>query len=183
MDFEIVKRLGVQDPLHKMSQQLSMVVRYAMRNPTGKVSLRKELEYLKAYLEIQKLRFGIHSIIYFEVDNSVQDDEVFRLLLQPLVENCFEHGIRSENDSLIIKIKIYDKGDKIYFAVLDNGKGMGKEEVSELLRKINSISDNIGLANVNHRLLLHYGEKSALKIQSRKNKGTVIHFVVPKNNY
>lgn len=181
MDFEIIKNMGNRSVLHKMTQQLSLVVKYALTDPTKEVTLRKEMEYLKAYLEIQKVRFGRKAITYFEVDDEVMGCEVFRLLLQPMVENCFEHGLKSDEEGIVIKLKIYDKDSSIYFAVLDNGKGMGKKEVDELLEKINAkTSKNIGLTNLNRRLILHYGKNSALKIQSRKNRGTVIHFTIPK---
>lgn len=182
MDFEIIKKLGIQSVLHKMTQQLSLVVKYALTDPTSKVSLGKELEYLKSYLEIQKVRFGKNAITYFEVDESVLGEEVFRLLLQPMVENCFEHGMRSDEEPIVIKLKIFDKGDYIYFAVLDDGKGMDKKEVEELTERINNkTSRNIGLTNLNRRLILHYGKVSALYIQSRINRGMIIHFIIPKN--
>lgn len=182
MDFEIIKNLGIQSVLHKMTQQLSLVVKYALTDPTLKVSLGKELEYLKSYLEIQKVRFGKNAIIYFEVDENVLGQEVFRLLLQPMVENCFEHGMSSDGRPIVIKLKIFDKKDYIYFAVLDNGKGMDKKEVNELIERINNkTSRNIGLTNLNRRLILHYGKDSALHIQSRVNCGMVIHFIIHKN--
>ena len=157
MDFEIIKKLGIQSVLHKMTQQLSLVVKYALTNPTEKVSLGKELEYLKSYLEIQKVRFGKNAITYFEVDESILNCEVFRLLLQPMVENCFEHGMRSDEEPIVIKLKIFDKGKYIYFAVLDDGKGMDKKEVEKLIDRINNkTSRNIGLTNLNRRLILHY---------------------------
>lgn len=182
MDFEIIKKLGIQSVLHKMTQQLSLVVKYALTNPTEKVSLGKELEYLKSYLEIQKVRFGKNAITYFEVDESILNCEVFRLLLQPMVENCFEHGMRSDEEPIVIKLKIFDKGKYIYFAVLDDGKGMDKKEVEKLIDRINNkTSRNIGLTNLNRRLILHYGRESALHIQSRENRGMVIHFTIPKD--
>lgn len=181
MDFEIIKCIGVQSVLHKMTQQLSLVVKYALTDPTKEVSLKKELEYLKSYLEIQRVRFDKNAITYFEVDENVLQFEVFRLLLQPMIENCFEHGMRSENEHIVIKLKIFDRGNYIQFAVLDNGKGMDKEGVRRLLERINNKSSrNIGLTNLNRRLILHYGTDSALKIQSRLNTGMVLHFKIPK---
>lgn len=182
MDFEIIKKLGIQSVLHKMTQQLSQVVKYALTNPTEKVSLGKELAYLKAYLEIQKVRFGKNAITYFEVDECILNCEVFRLLLQPMVENCFEHGMRSDEEPIVIKLKIFDKKKYIYFAVLDDGKGMDKKDVEKLINRINNkTSRNIGLTNLNRRLILHYGQGSALRIQSRENRGMVIHFTIPKD--
>lgn len=181
MDFEIIRNLGPQSNAHNMIQQLSKVVKYAFTEPTEEVTLKEELAYLKAYLEIQKVRFSGNAITYFEVDDTVLEQKVFRLLLQPMLENCFEHGMRSGEDHIVIKIKIYDKGETLYFAVIDNGIGMSKPELENLYIKINNAkSKNIGLTNLNRRLILHYGENSKLIIQSKEEKGTIIHFTIPK---
>ena len=129
------------------------------------------------------MRFEGGGIIYFEVDETILETKVFRLILQPMLENCFEHGMRIEKQHLLIKVKIFDQGDYIHFAVVDNGRGMSREEISELYMKINNKeSKNIGLTNLNRRLLLHYGKESALKIQSKEGQGTIISFKVPKQN-
>lgn len=183
MDFEILRNLGPESTLHRMTRQLSQVVKYALTNPTEPVTLREELDYLKAYLQIQEIRFRNKGITYFEIDDSILDCKVFRLLLQPMLENCFEHGVRGAEEHLLIKIKAYDRGENISFAVLDNGNGMSRDEVKELYEKINSrTSKNIGLTNLNRRLILHYGEDSHLMIQSRKEKGTIISFRIPKQS-
>lgn len=183
MDFEIIRNIGVKSVLHKMTQQLSKIVKYALNNPTEEVTLREELDYLRDYLEIQKVRFNNNSITYFEVDESVLDNKVFRLLLQPILENCFEHGLRSNSKNIVIKIKIYDRIESISIAVIDNGIGMSKESLEKLNSKINNKdSKNIGLTNLNQRLILHYGLKSRLIIKSKENMGTIVCFSVPKRN-
>lgn len=186
MDFEILKNLGSQSSLHKITLQFSKVVKYALEDPSKKVTLNEELDQLKAYLEIQRVRFGNDIITYFETDESILGHEVFRLILQPLVENCFEHGMSDDSTNIVVKIKIFDRENEIFFAVVDNGKGMSKNKLDELKRNvfenIDKSSKNIGLRNVNHRLLLHYGEHSRLKIRSKNGWGTVVSFIVPKCN-
>ncbi len=181
MDFEIIRKVGMDSVPHRMIQQLSRVVKYALSNPTEPVSLKMEIDYLKAYLEIQEYRFHNRGITYFEIDETILSCQVFRLLLQPMLENCFMHGMGAEQGHMVVKIKAFDRGDQISFAVVDNGVGMERREVEELYRKINDKkSRNIGLTNLNRRLILHYGERSRLRIQSRKGKGTIIQFWVPK---
>lgn len=181
MDFEVLRNLGTESTLHKMTHQLSQVVKYALTNPIELVTLREELDYLKAYLQIQEIRFHNNSITYFEIDDSLLQCKVFRLLLQPMLENCFKHADRGEEHHLLIKIKAYDRGDAVSFTVIDNGRGMDRTEVEELYEKINNMkSKSVGLTNLNRRLILHYGEESHLRIQSRKNRGTIISTRIPK---
>ena len=181
LDFEAIKQHGMNSELHRMIQLLSLVIKYAFSEPTTPVTLQMELDYLKAYIEIQNIRFDSNVITYFEVDDSVLDFKVFRLILQPLLENCFEHGIDEGKERMAVKVKIYDRGDRISFAVLDNGKGVSGEELEEIYKKINSkTSRNIGLTNLNRRLILRYGKEHRLKIRSKKGFGTVVYFDIPK---
>lgn len=183
MDIDIVRNIGMKSTSHKMIQELSKVVKYALTNPTEEVTLREELDYLKSYLEIQKVRFHNSVITYFDVDEALLDNTVFRLLLQPMLENCFVHGMKNNKGHLIIKLKIFNRNDAMHFTLIDNGVGVNKDELCELKQRIwNLQSKNIGLTNVNHRLILHYGPQSGLKIQSRQNMGTVIRFIIPKSD-
>lgn len=183
LDFEAIKKLGNQAELHHMIQLLAFVVKYALSEPTAPVTLREELDYLKSYIEIQNIRFNRDVITYFEVDDEILDCKVFRMILQPVLENCFEHGVDTEKERIVVKVKIYDRGDHISFAVLDNGRGVSKEDIGEIYRKINSrTSRNIGLTNLNRRLILRYGAKYALKIQGKEGFGTIVSFNIPKES-
>ncbi|MGB8455095.1 MAG: histidine kinase [Anaerocolumna sp.] len=180
MDLEVLKEKGGQSTLHTMIQELSRIIKYALTNPTEPVTLREELDYLKAYLQIQEIRFNNSIITYFEIDEVLFDYPVFRLMLQPMVENSVNHGVKSVEQRCCIKIKGYRRRDEICFAVLDNGCGMTKDETSELYTKINDPSSkNIGLTNLNRRLVLHYGERSKIYIRSKKDMGTGIYFRIP----
>ncbi len=182
MDFDVISQMGRTSPVHRMIQQLSYVVKYALSEPMEKVTIRIEIDYLKAYLEIQNIRFDNRGIIYFEVDDTVWDLQVFRLLLQPVLENCFEHGMYGDGRRIHIKVKLFDRGDHLAVSVIDNGKGMSKEECQEVRERIrNANSKSIGLVNLNRRLILHYGDASALQVLSKKNEGTVIRFRIPMN--
>ena len=181
MDFDVIREMGRESQIHRMIGRLSDVVKYALSDPMEPVTIRTEIDYLKSYLDIQNIRFDNAGIIYFEVDDSVWEIQVFRLLLQPLLENCFEHGLHQDGRRIVIKVKLFDRGDHIAVSVTDNGKGMTKDERDELISRINSKSaKSIGLVNLNRRLILHYGEESALRIMSKKDMGTVVCFSIPK---
>ena len=102
-------------------EYLSDILKYALADATETISLREELLYLKKYVAIQKFRFGEKFIIYYEVDEELMDLRVFRLMLQPLVENSILHGVRYKEDRGYIKVQIFCRGGKVYFRVVDNG--------------------------------------------------------------
>ena len=103
-----------------------------------------------------------------------------RLILQPLIENSLYHGIKPLEGTGFIKLKIFLRREFLHFSVIDTGVGMTKQEVKDLLLKINQAkSERIGLTNVNNRLIMQYGEDSKLRILSKKGMGTCISFRIP----
>ena len=163
-------------------EYLSDILKYALADATETISLREELLYLKKYVAIQKFRFGEKFIIYYEVDEELMDLRVFRLMLQPLVENSILHGVRYKEDRGYIKVQIFCRGGKVYFRVVDNGVGMDKAETKRLRDSMKEINvHHIGLANVNSRLKLHFGDESGIRIRSKKGMGCVMEFCLPES--
>lgn len=165
-------------------EELSDILKYALGNSNQKVSFAREIQYLKKYVNIQKLRFGDKFILYYEVDEELMDFQVFRLLLQPIVENSILHGVRYREKGYI-KVKIhYSRTEpKVVISVIDSGIGMTKEELQMQRQNIKDYNPNhVGLANVNCRLKLYYGEEAQLHIYSKKDMGTVIRFCLPRES-
>ena len=103
-----------------------------------------------------------------------------RLILQPLIENSLYHGIKPLNGSGFIKLRIVKRQGQLIFSVIDSGVGMDRQAVKALYQKIdNPGSENIGLTNVNSRLVMKYGPKAHLKINSKIGMGTCISFRIP----
>ena len=166
----------------KMTENLADILKYALSDPLKPITLREEIDYLKKYVEIQKQRFGDAFIIYYEIDDDLEDFKVFRLMLQPIIENSISHGIRPSGKKGYIKLKVFKRNGNVIFRVFDTGIGMDKEELSRLNDQIKSQNYyNVGLSNVNNRLLLYFGENSALNIVSRPQRGTVVEFAIPED--
>lgn len=176
-----IKHLGVgAEQASKMIDNLSDILKYALSSPMNMISLREEVEYLKKYVAIQQQRFGKEFIVYYEIEDELWDAKVFRLMLQPLVENSILHGIRHISRQGYIKLKAFHRGDLIYFYVIDNGSGIEKNKLQKLNDSMKQINvEHIGLSNVNSRLKLYYGENAGIHVQSKEDWGCIVRFWLP----
>lgn len=148
-------------------------------NSEEAVPLSHELELVRAYLYIEKARFGPRLAVIWDIDPQLS---LFipPLTVQPLVENAVKHGLLSRIQGGTVQIIIRREEDGTRFEVRDNGKGMTPEEVQSLLQPHSTSepsSGGIGLKNTNRRLLQRYGR--GLQIESQLGQGTVMSFVIP----
>lgn len=163
---------------------VSDILKYSLTDPQKSVSLREELDYLKKYVEVQHYRFGDRFIAYYEVDEEAMDAEVFRLMLQPVVENALLHAMQGLSRRGYLKVRVRLLGETMDLHVIDNGTGMTPEELAALRTRIaDRNSRSIGLTNLDRRLRLRYPGQSGLRICSVKNLGTSVSFRIPYKKY
>lgn len=153
------------------------------------VSLEQELEHIKSYVAIEEARFRDKVEIQLRIEKNILQDQVPKLLLQPLVENALKHGIlpQKEGGLVIIEAKqIIEEGlKKIQLSISDNGVGieMGKLEQLKNKEYISPISRHgIGLANVHERVNVIYGKLGSFQLESKPNDGTKITIKIPMKN-
>lgn len=179
LDME-ARRADIGGHMSRIIQDVSEILKYSLSSPQQPVALREELSYLKKYVEVQRYRFGDNFIIYYEVEEELMGASVFRLMLQPVVENSLLHGIRGLQTRGYMKVRVHRAGQLLDLRVIDNGIGMTRQELLTLREHINdNQSRSIGLTNLNRRLILRYGESSALCIRSHKGLGTSVSFRIP----
>lgn len=172
---------GHQEDVVRMTSYLSDILKYALSDPLQPISLQEEIGYLKKYVAIQHMRFGEQFILYYEVEEELSELPVFRLMLQPIIENSILHGIRDKGEKGYIKLTVCRRGEAIRFRVFDTGAGMNKERLERLRQEINEFNvRNIGLANVNNRLKLYFGETAGLQIRSLEGRGTIVEFLLDR---
>ena len=165
-------------------KKLGKFMRRCLEFKDGEVTLRSELEFTNGYLELQAARFGdrVSYSIYSEVS---KDYMILPLVIQPVVENAFVHGIESCKDNGHIDIKVYYSGENVLIDVKDNGSGMNDEKLRELEAKLRrndtSSGKSIGLTNVNKRIKMYHGEQYGLTIKTKEGEGTVIRITLPRN--
>lgn len=147
------------------------------------ISIREEEQHISSYLEIQEMRY--HDILEYniEIDPAIYEYEILKLTLQPIVENALYHGIKRKRAKGFIHIKGERNGDDIRFLIGDDGAGMEQEELEELRREIGrpckETERGFGLANVNERIRMYFGEEYGLSIVSEKGEGTIVEIRIP----
>ena len=147
------------------------------------ITLREEMNTVKDYLLIQQERFGDKISAEYFVEEDAYSCMVPNFILQPVIENAIIHGLEPKIEKGKVSINISIQDEFLTFLVEDNGVGMDETEILDLYKKCreNNTKQSIGLKNVYRRLLLCYGESSMLKIESNKEQGTRISFLIPRN--
>jgi ligand-binding sensor protein len=184
---------GIED-IQRMTFALGKLLRYSLDHEQTIVSVRKELETVENYLVIQKFRYSEKFSFYINIETEVLDFRLPKLLLQPLVENAIQHGLEPKSLAGNIWINGWMEGDdQAVIEVADDGVGMSEDFQTKLMESLfNTQKENevkietdsrrqIGLENVNKRLVYNFGADSALKIKSRIDEGTVIRFRIPRS--
>ncbi|MCL2053128.1 MAG: sensor histidine kinase [Oscillospiraceae bacterium] len=164
-------------------KRLGKFMRRCLEVKDSMVALESELEFTNGYLEIQKARFGerVKYSLYCEVDKNYK---ILPLIIQPIVENAFVHGVEGVKSGGHISIRVYYKQDSVLIDVIDNGCGMSAEKLSALQAKLTendtSSGRSIGLTNVNKRVKMYHGEDCGLTVSSAAGKGTTVRLVLPR---
>ncbi|QJD88376.1 hybrid sensor histidine kinase/response regulator [Cohnella herbarum] len=140
------------------------------------VELSHELALVEAYLHIEQERFEDRLSVVWEVESDIRL-YIPPLSLQPLVENAVKHGLLSRNKGGTLQIRITRQDDSTLIEVTDDGKGMDRDQVAQLLNPTLKGKGGIGLSNTNRRLMQLYGH--GLSIRSQPNEGTTVSFVIP----
>lgn len=170
-DYEVVEIIMI----------LSRLMRNSLERQRDEVLISEDLKFIEMYLRIQKLRFE-DRIQYQIIDETTQNYAILPLLIQPLIENAFVHGMEHVARPVSIEIRIKEKGDHISIEVSDNGAGMTEEKLKEIRALIASDTKSnwIGLNNIQQRIMIYYGPQYKLNIDSSVRLGTVISFEIPK---
>lgn len=147
------------------------------------VTVWDEVENVKVYLSLIKLRFGDKYQITMGVDDEIHEFTSLQLILQPIVENVFIHGLRNKKSGSMKVIGYKDKND-IVFDVIDDGVGISEKKLSKIMESFaqtekSSLEGSIGMQNVNARLKLAYGEQYGVLLFSELGKGTKVRILFP----
>ncbi|MFC7680958.1 sensor histidine kinase [Paenibacillus sp. GCM10028914] len=173
-------KLAKQPEIQKMLQHLIVVLDGSLNFKQTLLSLRKELEIAKHFIEIQRFRFDDSFTFQLEVQPELEDCLIPRMVLQPLLENIFFHGFQDGQGN--IWMNIFEEKNTLYMILEDDGVGVTQEHMKYIGtgQKVPGKRGGLGLRNVDERLKLHYGDTYGLSIESIRNQGTKVTLRWPK---
>jgi two-component system, sensor histidine kinase YesM len=173
---------GENEGSHMISN-LSKLLRISLNTKDYMNTLRNELEHIRIYLEIQKIRYEDKFQVVYDIAEETLEATLPKITLQPIVENAIYHGIKPTNKKCTLTIKSYILGDSVLIEINDDGTGMEEEKCSainnELQTEYIKEENHIGIKNVNQRIKLSFGENYGIEIKSSVNNGTSIVIALP----
>lgn len=175
-------RVNEQPEIEELVKMLAKIMRRNIQVGDNLVPFRSELELVEYYLKIQQYRFGDRIHYQVELSCDISEYKIMPLLIQPIVENAFVHGLEQQEGGGEIRI-VVENTDKLRIHIIDNGCGMTAKELNEINQSLNDFTyldrSHIGLSNVNQRIQLMYGEHYGLIITSQAGKGTEVVMELP----
>jgi len=180
---------GQNSEVVEITRAFSEFFRISLSKGHDWITVERELEHVRNYLTIQKIRYRDILDYSIDADPELGTEPVLKLILQPLVENAIYHGIKNKRGRGKLKVSARRaENGGICFSVKDNGIGFTPERLAEVKRELREKKDTenlkaaYGLYNVNKRLTLYYDESVALDIQSEYGCGTTVSFCVPRRS-
>jgi len=175
-----MSQAGKKQDVILMTSSLSKLLRRSISNPDEMVTLEDEIDHVRNYLVIQKMRYRDKLEYEIMLDEKLKKHEMIKLLLQPLVENAIYHGLKVKEGKGFIAIKEYVDGDTLCISVQDDGVGMSPEQLEHIFdEKKNSSGTGVGVYNVDRRIKIYYGEEYGLYYRSWQGAGTVATIRIP----
>lgn len=176
----------------RITKAFSDFLRISLSRGREWITISQELEHIKNYLTIQKIRYADILNYSIDADEALMDVKMIKLVLQPLIENAIYHGIKNKRGRGKLKVSAHFTNDSrtfVCFTVEDNGAGFTEERLGQVRNELRTgaqdsekLSSVYGLYNVNKKLKLYYGENTeGLLIESEAGKGSKISFTIPVN--
>lgn len=162
----------------KAIQCLADFYRISLNKGNRILKVREEIALLESYLAVQRFRFGDSIRVDYELDEVLLDQEIIKLILQPVVENAIHHGRYSEEE-FHISIRLFAQEDRMVFTVADDGKGIETEKLLKLQESMEQARNGMGLRNVNARIRLQYGAGYGVSLESQPYLGTIVRIELP----
>jgi len=177
---------GEKEKSQKAVGCLTDIMRMSVKE-VDSIQIREDLSYLQKYLFIQQCRFGSRILFLIEVPEPLQHYMIPKLVLQPLVENAINHGLRDSLQGGMLGIFGEEEEDAVLLYVKDNGSGIRQEIIDQVenvdYQRSNiyySDTGGIGVMNIQSRIQLMYGPEYGIRIRNLYQNGTSVQIRIPK---
>jgi len=174
--------------ISKVVQLVSRYFRNNVRNATHQyITLEREFDYLRDYAKIYQYIHGDRLVIQFECDEVTRDALIPTMILQPVLENALQHGMRAAKEQTYISLSgCFEGEDTLAITIADDGPGIPDEVKKRLLEPENQnqrkdARTGIGLRNVAERLQIIYAEQASISVESG-SQGTCVKITLPRNS-
>jgi two-component system sensor histidine kinase YesM len=182
-----IAKINKSEEISVMVIALSKLFRLSINTAGEFVSVEYELEQVKNYLTIQRIRYQDKFRVLFDIPDNLLQMKMLKFILQPLVENAIYHGIELKDGNGVISISAEKKDGILEFCISDDGIGIKPGKLAEIEASLqkesyNSDSENsrsYGITNVNNRIRLYFGGSYGLKYKSEVNSGTTVYVALP----
>ena len=170
--------------ISKMLRDLGVILRYSIDNSNEKVTITEAADWLDKYVGLQQMRFNHSFKFELHVTDEAKEVRIFKLLIQPFIENAIVHGFKEIAGGGILRVDIgVLKADaELVIIIEDNGSGMSQEEVEKYNDPdIKDDGRSIGLSNSFSRMRMYYGSRASWYVSSIAQMGTVVTLKLPMN--
>ena len=171
-----------------MISELAKLLRVSLSRGKTIIPVKDELQHSRSYMNIQLMRYKERFQMEFQTDKEIEDYCIVKLVIQPILENAIYYGVGNmdEDDEGKITVRGEKKEDDIYIIIEDNGMGMRKEVLENILKDNNKVpkhGSGVGVINVHSRIQLMFGEQYGLEIYSEPDEGTRVVIHIPAIPY
>lgn len=167
--------LNEDKPVSEGITALARLLRNTIVDSKEVVTVEEEIENLKNYIIIQKLRYGDVFETVYNIDENVRGCAILKFLLQPIAENSILHAFEEDKEHQILTIRAKAEGKYLKIEIGDNGKGFALDMQENRNKKLSGI----GIGNIQERIRLMYGEDYSMNIQSVVGTGTIVTLLLP----
>ncbi len=171
-----------QDEIAQQIEALSDIFRHALNKGKEIVTVKQEVEHLQNYVLIQKNRFGDKIQISIHVEPEAEKCKVLKLILQPLVENAYVHGLEKKVGGGWVQVRIFCEGADLVYLVEDNGLGTDGERISLILDGEGEERGAFALRNIQERIRMKYGAVYGISFYSRPGEGARVFVRIPRSS-
>lgn len=165
----------------RMIENLAVIQRQYVEWDSDIVKIKDEMNFVKAYLDIQSYRFGDRLSYSIDIDDEAYDYDIPKLSIVTFVENACIHGVEPKASKCWIFVRSYVKNDSLYIEIEDTGIGMDEEELGQLVDKMNNASiellkkgTRVGIINACLRLKMYSKDKIKFEVSSEEAVGTIV---------